>query len=195
MDKKPNNIDTPTLNYKTDYRNIKYPRLEFKTGTLLLVLPKNYENEKDILTKHKTWINKKQQIIQNALKKSKTKNLNLTRTNQQLKHLVHTIIEKNQKQLHIKINKIYFRKMKTKWGSYSTKGNLTINTLLKHLPNKLIEYVILHEMTHSQERKHNKRFWKIISKKIKEHQKREKDLLVYWFLVQTLTQSNQQILL
>jgi len=78
------------------------------------------------------------------------------------------------------------KKMKTEWGSYSTKGNLTINTLLKYLPNKLIEYVILHEMTHSQERKHNERFWKIISKKIKEHQKREKDLLVYWFLVQKL---------
>jgi len=78
------------------------------------------------------------------------------------------------------------KKIKTKMGSYSTKGNLTINTLLKHLPNKLIEYVILHEMTHSQERKHNERFWK----KIKEHQKREKDLLVYWFLVQTLTLSN-----
>jgi len=30
----------------------------------------------------------------------------------------------------------------------------------------------------------------ILSEKIKEHQKREKDLLVYWVLVQTLTQSN-----
>jgi len=64
--------------------------------------------------------------------------------------------------------------MKTKWGSYSTKGNLTINTLLKHLPNKLIEYVVLHEMTHSQERKHNKRFWRIVSKKSRSTKKERK---------------------
>lgn len=77
--------------------------------------------------------------------------------------------------------------MKTKWGSYSKKGNLTINTLLKYLPDKLIEYIIFHEMAHSIERKHNERFWNIINKKFKDYETKEKNLLVYWFLVQTIT--------
>jgi len=75
--------------------------------------------------------------------------------------------------------------MKTKWGSYSPKGNLTINTLLKYLPEELIKYVVFHETAHSQERKHNERFWKTVNHEFKDYQTRETDLLVYWFLVQS----------
>jgi len=56
----------------------------------------------------------------------------------------------------------------------------------KYLPERLIEYVIFHEMAHSWERKHNERFWNAVSKKFKDHQKREKELLVHWFLVQKI---------
>jgi len=39
-------------------------------------------------------------------------------------------------------------------------------------------------MAHSQERKHNERFWKIINKKFKEYHEYEEKLLIYWFLIQ-----------
>lgn len=186
MDKKPNTTPEPNIHCNIDYRDIRYPRLEFKTGTLLLVLPKNYENEKDILQKHKKWIHKKQITIKNALEEAKTKQLNKNRTNEELKQLVHSIVKNFIEEFNFKINNVYFRKMKTKWGSYSAKRNLTINTLLKYLPKKLIEYVIFHEMVHSLERKHNQTFWKIMSRKFKNYRTREKDLLVYWFLIQKM---------
>jgi len=186
-------VRTPGLDieYNVDYRDVKYPRLELKTGSLLLVLPKNYQNEVALLEKHKKWLYKKDHTIKAALKEAGNKNLNLNRTNQELKQLVHSIARNNQEQFNFRINNIYFRKMKSKWGSYSSKRNLTINTLLKHLPEKLIEYVIFHEMVHTRERKHNERFWNIITKKFQDYQAIEKDLLVYWFLVQkTLTNPN-----
>jgi len=68
---------------------------------------------------------------------------------------------------------------------YKVEGNITINTTLKYLPENLIEYVIFHEMAHFIERKHNKHFWNIISKKFKNYKKLEKDLLIYWFLIQS----------
>ena len=46
-------INSKDINYKTVYRNVKYPRLEFRTGNLLVVLPKEIKNEKYILEKHK----------------------------------------------------------------------------------------------------------------------------------------------
>jgi len=174
------------INYDVDYRNVKYPRLELKTGTLLLVLPQNYKNEVALLEKHKKWLNKKDLIIKTALEQAKEENLNLNRTKENLKHLVYSITKNLQAEYDFKINNIYFRKMKTKWGSYSSKGNLTINTLLKYLPRRLIEYIIFHEMTHTWERKHNERFWNRMSKKFQDYQTREKDLLVYWFLVQKM---------
>lgn len=172
------------IQYQIAYRDIKYPRLEFKTGSLFLILPKNYKNEKELVEKHKRWIYNKNFIINTALETAKNKELNLNRTNEELKKLVSSIAKNLVQEFHFKINRIYFRRMKTKWGSYSSKSNLTINTLLKYLPKKLIGYVIFHEMTHSLERKHSERFWKMITRKFKDYPAREKDLLVYWFIIQ-----------
>lgn len=177
-------LNISNVEYTIDYRNVKYPRLEYKTGHLLLILPKNYENEITIIDKHKDWIRKKELTIQKARDEAKAKNLILTRTDIELKKLVHSIVEKYRGELNFNIENIYFRRMKTKWGSYSSKGNLTINTLLKILPEELIEYIIFHELTHSLERKHNERFWKIIVNNFENYQTMEKDLLVYWFLSQ-----------
>ncbi|MEM2144304.1 MAG: M48 family metallopeptidase [Candidatus Jordarchaeaceae archaeon] len=171
------------IEYTVDYRDVKYPRLEFKTGDLLLILPKNYEDTKNITEKHKEWIYKKALIIKKALEEAKDKTLNLNRTEEELKSLVYSTVTRFKGEFNLDINKVYFRKMKSKWGSLSRKRNLTINTLLKYLPDKLIEYVIFHEMVHIRERKHNDNFWKMISKKFKDHQIMEQELLVYWFLI------------
>ncbi|MBU4075475.1 MAG: M48 family metallopeptidase, partial [Euryarchaeota archaeon] len=74
--------------------------------------------------------------------------------------------------------------IKSKWGSCSPNKNLTINTLLKYLPENLIEYVIFHEMVHLIERKHNKLFWKFIAIKFDNYEEKEKELFEYWFLIQ-----------
>jgi len=177
------------IKYEVDYRNVRYPRLEYKTGNLLLILPKDYD-ETAILDKHRRWIMHKEQIIKQALETAEEKTLNLDRTDEELRQFVHSTIKRIEKETRININKVFFRRMRTKWGSYSSKRNLTINTLLKYLPEELIDYVIFHELAHSQERKHNERFWEIISRKFKDYQTREKDLLVHWFLVQKLMCSN-----
>jgi predicted metal-dependent hydrolase len=176
--------------YTVDYRDVKHPRLEFKTGTLLLVLPKTYKSEKETLEKYKKWIQKKELVIGKALEETQAKNLNLNRTDKELRSLIHSLAQNYQTELNTKISKIYFRKMRTKWASHSQNGNLTINTLMKYLPENLIEYIIYHEITHSIERKHNEKFWNLINSKFKDCQNKEKDLLTYWFLIQKLTQDD-----
>lgn len=74
--------------------------------------------------------------------------------------------------------------MTTKWASHSQNNNLTINTLLKYLPEDLISYIIYHEIAHNIERKHNKKFWELINKKYTNHITIESALLSYWFLIQ-----------
>ena len=81
---------------------------------------------------------------------------------------------------------IFFRKMRTKWGSYSSRGNITLNTLLKYLPSKLIAYVVFHEMVHHLGKRHNDNFWRTISREFDNWEVLEKDLLVYWFIIQNL---------
>jgi len=172
------------IEYTLAYRDVKHPRLEFKTGTLLLILPKTHQNPKQTLEKYKKWIQRKQQTINKAIQEAKTKTINQNRTEKDLRTLVNILAQKSQKELKTQINKIFFRKMKTKWASHSRNNNLTVNTRLKYLPNDVIEYIIYHEITHSLERKHNKRFWRLVNKKFPDYETKEKDLLTYWFIIQ-----------
>ena len=180
------------LKYTVDYRNVKHPRLEFKTGSLLLILPKSYKDENQTLEKYRKWIQKKEHIIGKALEEAQAKNLNLNRTDKELRTLIYTLAQNFQTELNTKIDNIYFRKMKTKWASHSQNGNLTINTLMKYLPENLIEYITYHEITHSLERKHNEKFWNIINRRFPDYETKEKDLLTYWFIIQK-TVDNQTI--
>jgi predicted metal-dependent hydrolase len=63
-------INGSRLRYNVEYRNVKYPRLEFKTGNLLVILPHNIDDERDLLYKKSEWIYKKHKRIEEALKNS-----------------------------------------------------------------------------------------------------------------------------
>lgn len=198
-------ISNHSINYGISHRDIKYPRLEFKTGRLLLVLPKGMKNEADILTRHRSWINKKSSFINKTLKNSKSSMLDLKRTDAELRIIVNRLVKKYSRETGLKINpvqsviasdneaisslrksgvnKIYFKKMKSKWASMSSKKNLTVNLLLKFLPVRFVNYVIYHEMTHLLEKKHNDRFFRLISKKYKNYKSIEASLFKYWFSI------------
>lgn len=170
--------------YTVAYRDVKHPRLEFKTGTLLVVLPKGKETPQQTLEKYREWIKRKQQIIDIALKEAHSKNLDNKRNENQLKTLVSQLSQAAQASLRVTVNKTHFRKMRTKWASHTKNNNLTLNTLLKFLPADLIDYVVFHEVVHCIERKHNSYFWCLISKQFSDYEAKEKDLLTYWFIVQ-----------
>ena len=170
--------------YTVEYRKVKHPRLEFKTGTLLMILPKTGWTPEQVLEKYSGWIKRKQSTIKTAKQKTTERTIINTRTEKMLRTLVDRYAEAAQKDLNTKIHKIYFREMKTKWASHSQINNLTVNTLLKFLPEDLIRYIIYHEIAHNIERKHNENFWNVINRKFPDHNDKENDLLTYWFLIQ-----------
>lgn len=174
-------MELPNIPYKVSHRDVRYPRLEFKTGELLLVLPFGHEPAR-LLEKHKGWMIRKTGFIKECLRDSSNKKL-VGRSEEELKDLIHSFSEGISKELGEELNKIYFRTMKTKWASCSSKRNLTMNRLMKYLPGHLLKYVIFHEIAHLKEKRHNDKFWKRISKKFSNYQELEKDLFVYWFQV------------
>ena len=70
------------------------------------------------------------------------------RTEKEFKSLIRLLAKKASKGLGEGLNKIYFRMMKTKWASCSARRNLTINRLMRFLPEPLLNYVIFHEIAH-----------------------------------------------
>ena len=60
------------IDYKVEHRDVKYPRLEFKGLTLLVILPHEIDDATEILEKRKSWVQKKWNIIQESLKNVST---------------------------------------------------------------------------------------------------------------------------
>jgi predicted metal-dependent hydrolase len=173
-----------SVEYTVEYRNVKHPRLEFKTGTLIVILPRTGWTPEQVLQKYSRWIKRKQKTINSAIQQKTQTTINKNRTTKDLRILAMQFAFTAQKELNTRINKVYFKKMKTKWASYSQNNNLTVNTLVRYLPEDLIGYIIYHETAHGIERKHNENFWNLISKKFPDHNTKENDLLTYWFVIQ-----------
>ncbi len=69
------------------------------------------------------------------------------------------------------------RKMKSRWG-VCNKGSMTVtlNTLLIHKKVSLIDYVIVHELSHWDHMDHSPAFWREVEKHYPDYKKARKEL-------------------
>ena len=56
-------------------------------------------------------------------------------------------------------NKISIRRMKSRWGSCSYNNDISINICVSYLPQRLQDYIILHELMHTKIKNHSRHFW------------------------------------
>ena len=56
-------------------------------------------------------------------------------------------------------NRITIRAQRSRWGSSSSLGNLNFNCLLMLVPEKVRDYVVVHELCHQKQMNHSPRFW------------------------------------
>lgn len=180
------NVRDIEVNYHIFHRNVKYARLEIKNGELNIIIPPGMKDYHQFIQKHENWIYRKISRVNSLKDESKKRDLNYHRDDDEFRQLVLNFTDGISKKMGLTVNKVTLRKMKTRWGSCSSKGNISINKRLKYLPEQLIEYVVHHELCHFKIRKHNRDYWKLVALKYPDYKKYEEELSIYWFLVKEL---------
>ena len=69
---------------------------------------------------------------------------------------------------------ISIRDQKTRWGSCSSKGNLSFSWRLILAPPKVLDYVVVHELCHRKEMNHSPRFWVLVESMIPDYKTHRK---------------------
>ena len=162
------------------YKKSRYYKLSFKDGRFFLSVPIKYNKEKikKIIQKHKRWIkNREREYINFQLQKDKLKLYE--RDDFELETLVFHLLSEGSKMMGVKYSDIKFKYMRSRWGSCSLKGKITINRYLKFFPHKLIEYVVFHELAHLKYHNHGKEFKNFLSKYINDWKARRDELKLW----------------
>lgn len=79
----------------------------------------------------------------------------------------------NEKHIRKKINSVKLKYTHSRWGSCSTNGNINLSTRLLFAPEKVIDYVIIHELAHLIQPNHSSAFWAIVARAMPNYKDQE----------------------
>lgn len=159
----------------------KYLRVSIHPGgEVVVTIPKNTPQEivEKFLQEKRTWIEQKVNLMS---KYQKITRIKLSKKEKlSLKQKARFFIEEKLNIFNVVYkyswNTISIREQKTRWGSCSRKGDLNFNYRITLLPERLAEYIVVHELCHLGEFNHSSKFWSLVEKTIPDYKQRRIDL-------------------
>ena len=83
----------------------------------------------------------------------------------QLRGRLPMLLAKWEPKVGVRVTEVRIKKMKTRWGSCnSTACRIWLNLELAKKPTSCLEYIMMHEMVHLIERRHNEHFWDLMDR-------------------------------
>ena len=81
--------------------------------------------------------------------------------------------------MQVRVRKVTFRVMKSRWGSCSSDGNISLNILLMLAPVKVRDAIVVHELSHRIYMNHSRDFYALCEKHFPEYRECEKWLHIH----------------
>ncbi len=141
---------------KTEQRNVKSPELRFKKGVFKLEHP-SYRKEQQ----------RREEIRENVLHWYKEKAGN---------HLTERV-NRYIPELGVEPQSIHIRDLPRNWGKYEN-GDIHFNWRLVLAPQRIQDYVIVHELAHLEHQDHSQFFWNTVGSIIPDYEDRREWLRI-----------------
>lgn len=151
----------------------------YKTAELMVTVPEHFnENAIETFLREKAWwIIKEMNFFANAISLEKINNVEKYENCRfRAKVFVKERLRYYNQFYGYSFKRISIKDHSARWGSCSAKRNLNFNYRIMFLPQKLADYIIVHELCHLKEMNHSKKFWKLVAEVFPNHKILRKEL-------------------
>jgi hypothetical protein len=83
-------------------------------------------------------------------------------------------------QLGVRFGACSIRRQRSRWGSCSAKGRISLNIALAFQPPAVVQYLLVHELTHLKHMNHSNRFWQEVARHCPDWRRLDRELLAGW---------------
>lgn len=165
------------MQYKVIYSERKTVAISIENCEAVVKAPIGTDEEtiRKIVLKHSKWIEK--HMEQQKRKASMFKNLtedDIKAIKKDAKRYFTAKTEYYAKIMSIDYGRITITSAQKRFGSCSSKGNISFSYRLMLYPEVAREYVIVHELAHRREMNHSKRFYDVIAKVMPDYKYRKR---------------------
>jgi hypothetical protein len=82
--------------------------------------------------------------------------------------------------MRVEVQRLQLRWQRTRWGSCSRHGTISLNGCLLFQPPEVLRYLMVHELAHLQHMNHSPRFWHCVARYEPDWKRLDAELLQGW---------------
>jgi predicted metal-dependent hydrolase len=82
--------------------------------------------------------------------------------------------------LNYSVERVVIRCQRTRWGSCSTRGTVSLNCSLVFLRPEVVRYLFMHELAHTKHMNHSAGFWRLVETLEPNYRRLDRELLAGW---------------
>ncbi len=83
-------------------------------------------------------------------------------------------------ELNYPVARVAIRCQRTRWGSCSTRGTVSLNCSLVFLRPEIVRYLFVHELAHTKHMNHSASFWRLVERLEPDYRCLDRELLAGW---------------
>lgn len=158
---------------KVSLRAVRIGARVLPGGRVVVTVPPgcSYVAVARFLRRHRDWIERTRERMARvpAPPTRKESRAAYVRHKEAARRLCYALIARYAPVYGVSVRAVSIRDQSSRWGSCSRDGRLSFNYRLALLPERLAEYVVVHELCHMLRFDHSRRFWALVARAVPEH--------------------------